>query len=185
MSREKRRGVKPELVREAFTRGFAGKLLAAKLGVQYVERKPEPKKITTPPEPARHYTLADLEAAKRKLSEGDSDRHMNPGRTRRHSLYWRDQVSQIYAALLKQGDISPARARINSVAKVKIKFYINYTLTTEYLPGGIKHFQAGPFDSYDEANQHRGDVLTYDDVSDVWIGEKRDKSRQLMGTRTK
>ena len=38
------------------------------------------------------------------MGQGDSDRHMNPGRTRRHDLYWQDQVDKIRAALIKQGD---------------------------------------------------------------------------------
>jgi hypothetical protein len=60
----------------------------------------------------------------------------------------------------------------------KISFYINYSLTLPYLDG-IRHYQAGPFNSYEEANQNRPAFLGFEGVSDVWIGEKRDKSRRL------
>jgi hypothetical protein len=87
--------------------------MAEKLGCKYVPRPPAPNlsrpKVASPepkPEPPeRRYTLAGLEAADRELAEGDSGRHMNPGRTRRHNLYWQDQVKKIRAALIKQGGL--------------------------------------------------------------------------------
>jgi hypothetical protein len=60
----------------------------------------------------RVYTLSDLEEAQSQLDQGDSGRHSNPGRTRRHNLraFERDsEVSQriefIKQKLIEQGDL--------------------------------------------------------------------------------
>ena len=39
--------------------------------------------------------LPPREVAEREWAEGDSGRHMNPGRTGRHNLYWQDQADEI------------------------------------------------------------------------------------------
>ncbi len=104
MDDRKRRSVPQQQVRASFT----GRALAEKWGYKHVERPPAPKppNLEQSPKleiPERRYTLDDLAAAEREYREGDSGRHMNPGRTRRHSLYWRERIAQIRAALIRQG----------------------------------------------------------------------------------
>lgn len=53
----------------------------------------------------KRYTLADLEEADRNAREGDSGRHMNPGRTRRWNQQAQEAVATIRAALIDQGDL--------------------------------------------------------------------------------
>lgn len=53
------------------------------------------------------YTLEDLRRAEEALREGDSGRHNNPGRTRRNHLAAMARVSEIRAALIKSGVLTP------------------------------------------------------------------------------
>jgi hypothetical protein len=57
----------------------------------------------------KRYTLADLEEALRR--DSDSDRHSNPGRTRRNFRRDQHNVSLIRDALIRQGDLpDPAQS---------------------------------------------------------------------------
>ena len=61
----------------------------------------------------KRYTLADLEEALGR--DSDSDRHSNPGRTRRRLLQDQANVSMIRDALIKQGDLpDPAKSPENT-----------------------------------------------------------------------
>ena len=53
----------------------------------------------------KKYTLKDLEDAEASAREGDSDRHSNPGRTRRFYRQAAERISLIRQNLIEQGEL--------------------------------------------------------------------------------
>lgn len=71
--------------------------------------------------PEQRYTLADLEEAERRLAEGDSGRHNNPGRTRRWNRQAQEKVDRIREALIRQGDLPPPTKSTEQIERERVE----------------------------------------------------------------
>jgi hypothetical protein len=69
----------------------------------------------------QRYTLADLEEAERRLAGGDSDRHSNPGSTRRWYREAQERVEAIREALIRQGDLPPPTKSPEQIERERVE----------------------------------------------------------------
>src|SRR5262245_53094765 len=66
-------------------------------------------------------TLAMPEHAERVLAEDDSNRHSNPGRTRRGQKAAMEEVARIRAGLIEQGDLPRPMKSAEEIAHERIE----------------------------------------------------------------